>query len=95
MIHSLLSSLKLQPMAAEQPEDGSSAEDGDEALLCSQQVQTTVVLDRSRHPAWAAVVAQVLGPAARSESRPDSSHYVDVTVLLGSAWRAPSKPLDP
>ena len=44
---SLLPSLKLQPMAAEQPEAGNSAEDGDDALLCSQQVQTAMVLDRT------------------------------------------------
>ena len=56
---------------------------------------TTLVLDRSGHPAWAATVATLLGPAARSESRPDSSHYLDVTVLLGSMWRAPAKPLNP
>lgn len=56
---------------------------------------TSLVLDRSGHPQWAATVARVLGPAARSESRPDSSHYLDVTVLLGSAWRPPSQPLDP
>ena len=56
---------------------------------------TSLVLDRSGHPAWAATVARVLGPVARSESRPDSSHYLDVTVLLGSAWRPPAKPLDP
>lgn len=56
---------------------------------------TTLVLDRSGHPAWAATVAKLLGPAARSETRPDSSHYLDVTVLLGSTWRAPADPLDP
>ena len=56
---------------------------------------TSLVLDRSGNPAWAATVARVLGPAARSESRPDSSHDLDVTVLLGSAWRAPTQPLDP
>jgi hypothetical protein len=56
---------------------------------------TTLVLDRSGHPAWAASVAKVLGPAARSESRPDSSRYLDITVLLGSAWRAPAEPLNP
>ncbi|OYT92423.1 MAG: channel protein TolC [Burkholderiales bacterium PBB3] len=44
---SLLPSLKLQPMAADRPEAGDSAEDGDEALLCSQQVQTEMVLDRA------------------------------------------------
>ena len=56
---------------------------------------STLVLDRSGHPAWAAAVARLLGPAARSESRPDSSHYLDITVLLGGTWRAPSQPLDP
>ena len=56
---------------------------------------TTLVLDRSGHPQWAATIARVLGPAARSEARPDSSRYLDVTVLLGSAWRAPALPLDP
>jgi hypothetical protein len=56
---------------------------------------STLVLDRSGHPAWAASVAKLLGPAARSEARPDSSHYLDITVLLGSTWRAPAEPLDP
>ena len=46
---------------------------------------TTLVLDRSNHPAWATAVAQIMGPAARSEARTDSSRYLDVTVLLGSA----------
>ncbi len=56
---------------------------------------TTLVLDRSRHADWAAAIAQVLGPAARWEARPDSSRYLDVTVLLGSAWRPAALPLDP
>lgn len=56
---------------------------------------TTLVLDRSGHPAWAATIAKLLGPAARSETRPDSSHYLDVTVLLGGTWRAPAEPLNP
>ena len=56
---------------------------------------TSLVLDRSRHPQWAAKVARVLGPVALSESRPDSSSYLDVTVLLGSAWHPPAQPLDP
>ena len=56
---------------------------------------TTLILDRSGHAAWAATVARVLGPRARSESRPDSSHYVDVTVYLGTAWRPPAEPLNP
>ena len=56
---------------------------------------STLVLDRSGHPMWAATIAQILGPAARSASRPDTSRYLDITVLLGSAWHAPAQPLDP
>jgi hypothetical protein len=56
---------------------------------------STLVLDRSRHPEWAGTVAKVMGPVARSEARPDTSRYLDVTVLLGTSWRPPSEPLDP
>jgi hypothetical protein len=55
---------------------------------------TTLVLDRSRHPDWARSVASSLG-TARVESRPDSSRYLDVTVLVGSSWRPPSQPFYP
>ncbi|HUQ83729.1 MAG TPA: LytR C-terminal domain-containing protein [Gemmatimonadaceae bacterium] len=55
---------------------------------------TTVVLDRTEHPEWAKLVGQALG-AARVEARPDTSRYVDVTVVLGSAWRAPPQPFSP
>lgn len=55
---------------------------------------TTLVLDRSRHPEWAQNVATSLGPA-RVESRPDSSRYLDVTVLVGSSWRPPAQPFYP
>jgi hypothetical protein len=56
---------------------------------------STLVLDRSGHPSWAAVVAEVMGPAARSEARPDSSRYLDITVLVGASWRPPAEPLYP
>jgi hypothetical protein len=58
-------------------------------------VDSTLVLDRSGHPAWAAALVRLLGPKARSESRPDSSRYLDITVLLGTAWRPPPQPLYP
>ncbi|NUP72812.1 MAG: LytR C-terminal domain-containing protein [Gemmatimonadaceae bacterium] len=57
-------------------------------------LDTTLVLDRSGHPAWASTVAELLQPA-RAVARPDSSRYLDVTVLLGRTWRPPSHPLDP
>ena len=60
----------------------------------SQLSDSVVVLDRSGNPAWARLVADALG-GARVESRPDSSRYLDVTVLLGAAWRPPAKPLHP
>ena len=59
-----------------------------------EQRDTTLVLDRSGHPEWAKRVADALG-GARVESRPDSSRYLDVTVLLGRSWRAPAQPFYP
>ena len=55
---------------------------------------STVVLDRSGHPTWARLVAEALGEG-RVEARPDSSRYLDVTVLLGASWRPPSQPFYP
>jgi hypothetical protein len=55
---------------------------------------TTLVLDRSRHPEWARNVATSLGEA-RIETRPDTSRYLDVTVLVGSSWRPPAQPFYP
>ena len=45
---------------------------------------STVVLDRSNHLEW-----------ARLHTRPDSSRYVDVTVVLGVSWRPPPQPFSP
>jgi hypothetical protein len=55
---------------------------------------TTIVLDRSGHPEWAASVAKVLKPATSRTER-DSSRYLDVTVLLGRSWRPPPQPFNP
>ena len=55
---------------------------------------TTLVIDRSGHPAYAQLVAQGLG-GARVESHPDSSRYVDVSVLVGTGWRPPAQPFYP
>jgi hypothetical protein len=60
----------------------------------SPTIDTTLVLDRSAHPEWSTAVAKLLRPS-RTLSRPDSSRYLDVTVLLGRTWRPPAKPLDP
>jgi hypothetical protein len=55
---------------------------------------STLVLARSGHEDWAKLVARALG-GARVESRPDSTRYLDVTVLLGADWRPPAKPFHP
>jgi hypothetical protein len=57
------------------------------------QRRTTLVLDRSQHPEWAGLVARALGAVV--ESRPDSTRFLDVTVLLGDDWRPPPLPFYP
>ena len=62
----------------------------------AEQRDSTLVLDRTGHPEWARKVADALGvEGARVESRPDTSRYLDVTVLLGRSWRPPAHPLYP
>jgi hypothetical protein len=55
---------------------------------------STLVLDRSGRPQWAALVARALG-GARVQRAPDSSRYLDVTVLIGATWRPPAEPFYP
>ena len=55
---------------------------------------STLVLDRRGHPEWARLVMEVLG-GSRVESRPDTSSYVDITVLLGADWKPPAKTVYP
>jgi hypothetical protein len=60
----------------------------------AEQLDSTLVLDRSGHPDWANRVAAALG-GARVHARPDSTRYLDVTVLLGRSWRPPTEPFYP
>jgi hypothetical protein len=60
----------------------------------AQLRDSTLVLDRSGHPAWAALAAKAMG-GAHVEARPDSSRYLDVTVLVGATWRPPAEPFYP
>lgn len=55
---------------------------------------TTVVLDLSGHPDWAARVAKLF-PPARVVTRADSSRYLDIAVILGTSWRPPAEPFYP
>jgi hypothetical protein len=65
-----------------------------EVATTRQMLDTTLVLDRSGHPDWAQRAARAMGEA-RVEARPDSSRYLDLTVLVGRAWRPPAQALDP
>ena len=58
-----------------------------------EQRATTLVLDRSNHQEWARLVGRALN--AEVESRPDSTSFLDVTVLLGDDWRPPALPFYP
>ena len=59
----------------------------------SEQRATTIVYDRSSHPAWARLVGRAMN--APVAERPDSSRYLDVTVLIGADWRPPPQPFHP
>ena len=59
----------------------------------TEQRTKTVVYDRSGHPEWARLVGRaMLAPVVE---RPDSSRYLDVTVLIGADWRPPALPFNP
>lgn len=55
---------------------------------------SSLVVDQSGHPDWARRLARAAG-GARVEARPDSSHYLDLTLLLGRAWHPPAEPFYP
>ena len=59
----------------------------------TEQRATTIVYDRSSHPEWARLVARAMN--APVVARPDTSRYLDVTVLIGADWRPPSLPFHP
>lgn len=58
------------------------------------RTDSTVVLVRSGRMDWGALAAHALG-GARVEARPDSSRYLDLTILLGPDWRPPPEPFHP
>jgi hypothetical protein len=59
-----------------------------------ERADTTRILDRSGHPEWAALAARAMG-RARVEQVPDSSRFLDLTVLVGRNWTPPREPLYP
>jgi hypothetical protein len=59
-----------------------------------EQFDSTKVLARTGHRDWAERAAKAMGGGAVL-MRPDSSRDVDLTVLIGSTWRAPAQPFYP
>lgn len=59
----------------------------------AEQRDSTIVLDRSSHPEWAFLVGRAM--RAKVAAQPDTSRYLDVTVILGADWTPPSKPFYP
>lgn len=60
-----------------------------------EKSDTTIVIDRTGHPDWAALAAKSLSGPVRITSEPDDSRYVDLSILLGSRWTPPSQPFHP
>jgi hypothetical protein len=60
----------------------------------AERADSSVVRDRSGHPAWAALAAGALR-GARIESAPDTSHFLDLTILVGRNWTPPREPFYP
>jgi hypothetical protein len=60
----------------------------------AEQVDSTTVYVRSGRMDWGELAAQGLG-GARVIARPDSSRYLDLTILLGASWRPPAEAFHP
>lgn len=60
----------------------------------SERTDSSLVLDRTGHPEWAALAVRALAPA-KSDARPDSARYLDLTLLVGRSWTPARKPLHP
>lgn len=60
----------------------------------AERAESTVVLDRSGHPDWAALAVKAIG-GGRVDSQPDSARYLDLTILVGRRWTPPGESLYP
>lgn len=67
----------------------------DVVLTSTSRLQSdrTLVLDRSRKPDAARLVARAMN--APVQERPDSLRYLDVTVVVGADWTPPREPFYP
>lgn len=60
----------------------------------AEKLDSTLIFVRSGRADWAELAARALG-GARIASRPDSSRYLDLTILLGASWRPPPEAFHP
>ena len=60
----------------------------------AERLDSTVVIVRNGRMDWGELAAKGLG-GARVEARPDTSRYLDLTILLGTAWRPPPEAFHP
>ncbi len=60
----------------------------------TERLDSSLVVVRNGRMDWGALAAEALG-GARVIARPDSSRYLDLTIVVGAAWRPPSDPFDP
>jgi hypothetical protein len=60
----------------------------------AERRDSSVVIAHTGRMEWARLAAEALG-GARIEERPDSSRYLDLTILLGARWRPPPEAFHP
>lgn len=60
----------------------------------SEKLDSTTVIVRNGRMDWGELAAQGLG-GARVVARPDTSRYLDLTILLGTTWRPPAQTFHP
>lgn len=60
----------------------------------AEQLDSSLVLVHTGRTDWAELAAAALG-GARIEARPDTSRYLDLTILLGASWRPPPEAFHP
>ena len=59
-----------------------------------ERTDSSIVLVRSGQAAWGELAAQALN-GARVELRPDTSRYLDLTIIIGARWRPPPEAFHP
>lgn len=59
-----------------------------------ERTDSSIVLVRSGPMAWGELAARAL-TGARVELRPDTSRYLNLTIIVGARWRPPPEAFDP